>query len=169
MLIRPYPHIYLRRRDMVQTIGMIICLPIFVYIFSQNGWSRRDTLALTVMVVLITVTRIVTLAVDAKLRRHTRYELRDGGLHIFRNNNFVTTIPIADLDRIHPDSVDGEGLGSAELPHRALTDLRAFNRWRFLIPALYADAELSVVPEIVKVCVLIRAEAKMSNAIAAKD
>jgi hypothetical protein len=169
MLIRPYPHVYLRRRDIVQTIGMIICLPVFVFLLSQNGWHGRDTLALGAFVVFITVTRVVTLAVDAKLRRHTRYELRDGGLHIFRNDNLVLTIPTGDLGQVYPGSVDGKGWGSAELPHRPLTDGRAFNQWTLLIPAFYADAELSVVPEIARVCALIRAEAKKISPNAVED
>lgn len=169
MLIRPYPHIYLRRRDMVQTMGMIICVPVVVFLFSQNGWNGRDTIALGVLVFFITVTRLATLAVDAKLRRHTRYELRDDGLHIFRNDNLVIVIPTGDLDQVYPGSVDSKGWGSAELPHRPLTDGRAFNRWTLYIPAFYADAELSVVPEIAKVCALIRAEAKNFNSIAVED
>jgi hypothetical protein len=169
MLIRPYPHIYLRRRDMVQTMGMIICVPIVVFLFSQNGWNGRDTIALGILVLFIIVTRLVTLAVDAKLRRHTRYELRDDGLYIFRNDNLVIVIPTGDLDQIYPGSVDGQGWGSAELPHQPLTDGRALNRWTLLIPAFYADAELSVVPEIAKVCALIRAEANKSSAIAVEN
>lgn len=161
MLIRPLDSVYFRRRDIVVTIGMALLVPLFIYFAQQDGWSKQDGVAFVLFGVFLTVTRTATLLIDASLRRRTRYELQSGTLQVIRDGKLVKSIRLSELDRLSPDSVDSKGRGSAELPHIPLSDIRALSKWKVFIPAIYAGAELSVVPDVVQLCARIRAEAKV--------
>lgn len=161
--IRPYPHFYLRTRDFVVTASIAV-FPIFVAIATaDNGWNRREVIAIIGFSVFAIVLRCVTLAIDADLRSRTRYELKGDALVVHRDDRMIASFELAQLLNLRPESVDRNGVGSVDLPRKPFEGGRGMNGWRSFVPSLYADDALTLVPDIVQLCATIRQRGQLNS------
>lgn len=164
--IRPYPHLYLRTRDIVVTAS-IAAFPIFVAIATaDNGWDRREVIAIIGFSIFVIVLRCVTLAIDADLRSRTRYDLKEHTLVVVRDDTRIASFELAQLIGLRPDSVDRNGVGSVDLPRQPFKGGRGMNGWRSFVPSLYADDALTLIPDIVQLCATIRQHGQLRSSTA---